>query len=114
MVFLEASLYKLAMPAENEILSYFEMCQRKGTSLKRGMSSRLHGRHSVVLKSVPPALSTVLRGPHLLTVSVAVAGIVAPMTYVIMPVLTHIAAGWLCEQPSKQSGWNAARGRIDR
>ena len=29
------------MPAENEILSYFEMCQREGTSLQRGMNFRL-------------------------------------------------------------------------
>ena len=47
---------------------------------------------------VPPALSAVLSGPRLLTVSLAVAGIVALMTYVIMPVLTHLAAGWLLEK----------------
>lgn len=38
---LGASLYKLAMPAENEILSYFEMCQREGTSLQWGTNFRL-------------------------------------------------------------------------
>jgi len=52
---------------------------------------------------VPPALSAVLSGPRLLTVSAAVAGIVALMTYVIMPVLTHLAASWLFEQPSRKS-----------
>jgi hypothetical protein len=38
------------MPAENEILSYFEMCQREGTSLQRGMNFRQYGGHSVVLR----------------------------------------------------------------
>lgn len=52
---------------------------------------------------VPPALSAVLGGPSLLTVSVAVAGIVVLMTYVIMPVLTRLAASWLYEQPSRKS-----------
>ncbi len=42
------------MAAENEILSYFEMCQREGTSLQRGMNFRLHGGHSVILMSVRP------------------------------------------------------------
>lgn len=42
------------MASENEILSYFEMCQREGTSLQRGMNYRLHGGHSVVLMSVRP------------------------------------------------------------
>lgn len=42
------------MAAENEIVSYFEMCQREGTSLQRGMNFRLHGGHSVVLMSVRP------------------------------------------------------------
>lgn len=42
------------MAAENEILSYFEMCQREGTSLQRGMNFRLRGGHSVVLMSVRP------------------------------------------------------------
>lgn len=51
---------------------------------------------------VPPALSAVLIGPRLLTVSVAVAAIVALMTYVIMPVLTHLATSWLWEQPSRK------------
>ena len=50
---------------------------------------------------VPPALSAVLSGPHLVSFSAAVAGIVLLMTYVIMPVLTHIAAGWLFEQSSE-------------
>ena len=52
---------------------------------------------------VPPALAAVLTGPRLLTVSAAVAGIVVLMTYVIMPVLTHLAAGWLFEKPSRKS-----------
>ena len=42
------------MGSENEILSYFEMCQREGTSLQRGMNFRLHGGHSVVLMSLRP------------------------------------------------------------
>ncbi len=52
---------------------------------------------------VPPAMSTVFVGPRLLTVSVAVAAIVVLMTYAIMPVLTYLAANWLCEQPRRKS-----------
>lgn len=52
---------------------------------------------------VPPALSAVLGGPRLLTVSAAVAGIVVLMTYLIMPVMTRIAASWLFEQPGRRS-----------
>lgn len=52
---------------------------------------------------VPPALSAVLGGPRLLVVSATVAGIVVLMTYVIMPVLTHLAANWLFEPTSNQS-----------
>ena len=52
---------------------------------------------------VPPALTEVLTGPRLLTVSVAVAVIVALMTYVIMPVLTFFATSWLYKQPSRKS-----------
>lgn len=36
----------------DNIISYFEMCQREGTSLQRGMNFRLRGRHSVILMSV--------------------------------------------------------------
>jgi hypothetical protein len=36
------------------IISYFEMCQREGSSLQRGMNFRLRGRHSVVLMSLRP------------------------------------------------------------
>lgn len=42
------------MGTENEIISYFEMCQREGTSLQRGMNFRLHGGHSVLLMSLRP------------------------------------------------------------
>ena len=42
------------MASENEIVAYFDMCQREGTSLQRGMNFRLHGRHSVILMSVRP------------------------------------------------------------
>ncbi|WP_201970333.1 HNH endonuclease [Pseudomonas sp. MS19] len=42
------------MAADNEIISYFDMCQRERTSLQRGMNFRLHGGHSVVLMSVRP------------------------------------------------------------
>ena len=52
---------------------------------------------------VPPALSAVITGPRLLSVSVAVAVIVVLMTYVIMPTLTRLAANWLCEQTRKKS-----------
>ena len=48
---------------------------------------------------VPPALSALLNGSNLLSVGVGVAGIVVLMTYVIMPILTYLTAGWLCEQP---------------
>lgn len=37
---------------DNEILSYFEMCQREGTSLQRGMNFGIGGDHSVILTSV--------------------------------------------------------------
>ena len=47
---------------------------------------------------VPPALSAVLGGPRLFTVGAAVAAIVALMTYVIMPALTHLAGSWLFEE----------------
>jgi len=36
------------------IISYFEMCQKEGTSLQRGMNFRLCGRHSVILMSLHP------------------------------------------------------------
>ncbi len=38
----------------NEVISYFEMCQREGTSLQRGMNFSLRGQHSVILMSVRP------------------------------------------------------------
>lgn len=61
---------------------------------------------------LPPALSTVLTGPRLFTVSAAVAGIVVLMTYVIMPVLTSLAANWLFEQPCRKSRSSAERDDI--
>jgi len=36
------------------VIPYFEMCQREGTSLQRGMNFRLKGRHSVILMSLRP------------------------------------------------------------
>lgn len=36
----------------DNIISYFDMCNREGTSLQRGMNFRLHGKHSVILMSV--------------------------------------------------------------
>jgi hypothetical protein len=36
----------------DRILSYFEMCQREGSSLQRGMNFRVRGRHSVILMSL--------------------------------------------------------------
>ena len=59
---------------------------------------------------IPPALSALVIGPRLLIVGVAVASIVVLMTYVIMPVLTKLAAGWLFEQSAGQSA--AKRGRV--
>jgi len=38
----------------NNIISYFDMCQREGTSLQRGMNFRLRGGHSIILMSVRP------------------------------------------------------------
>ena len=40
------------MPRANDIIPYYEMCQREGTSLQRGMNFHLHGKHSVILMSV--------------------------------------------------------------
>ncbi len=37
---------------DNEIISYFEMCQRQGSSLQRGMNFELGGGHSVIPMSV--------------------------------------------------------------
>lgn len=51
---------------------------------------------------LPPALSAILNGPRLLIVSAEVAGIVVLMTYLIMPVLTHLTARWLFEQPDSK------------
>lgn len=36
----------------NEILSYYEMCQREATSLQRGMNFGVGGTHSVILMSL--------------------------------------------------------------
>lgn len=38
----------------NEILSHFEMCQREGASLQRGMNFGMGGNHSVILMSIRP------------------------------------------------------------
>ena len=38
----------------NEIISYFEMCHREGTSLQQGMNFNLSGDHSVILMSLRP------------------------------------------------------------
>jgi hypothetical protein len=42
------------MPRANDIIPYYEMCQREGASLQRGMNYQLHGKHSVILMSVRP------------------------------------------------------------
>ena len=39
---------------KGDIISYFDICQREGTSLQRGMNFRLRGRHSVILMSRRP------------------------------------------------------------
>jgi hypothetical protein len=36
----------------DNIISYFDMYQREGSSLQRGMNFRLRGKHSVILMSV--------------------------------------------------------------
>lgn len=36
----------------NEIISYFEMCRREGSSLQRGMNFNVGGTHSVILMSL--------------------------------------------------------------
>ena len=38
----------------NEIIPYFEMCQREGVSLQRGMNFGIGGNHSVILMSLRP------------------------------------------------------------
>lgn len=38
----------------DNIISYFDMCQKEGTSLQRGMNFRLRGLHSVILMSRRP------------------------------------------------------------
>ncbi len=52
---------------------------------------------------IPPALVVVLNGPRLVVVSAAVAIIVALMTYVIMPLLTHFSGDWLFKQTRSKS-----------
>ncbi len=52
---------------------------------------------------LPPALSSILVGPRLLTVSLAVAATVVLMTYVVMPVLKYFTASWLCEERNRES-----------
>lgn len=52
---------------------------------------------------LPPVLAARITGPRLLAVSTAIALIVVLMTYVIMPLLKHLAASWLCEQPNKKA-----------
>ena len=44
---------------------------------------------------IPSAVEAVLGGPRFLVVSIAVAMMVTLMTYVIMPVMTHLASWWL-------------------
>ncbi len=50
---------------------------------------------------LPPAISGVLEGPRILIVATTVAGIVVLMTYVIMPLFSRFASGWLFEQHDK-------------
>lgn len=43
------------MASRNEIMAYFEVCQREsGANLQQGMNFRLQGRHSVIVMSVRP------------------------------------------------------------
>ena len=52
---------------------------------------------------VPPVLTALITGPRLLAVSAAVAVIVVLMTYVIMPLLRHLSARWMCEPSQRKS-----------
>ena len=47
------------------------------------------------------AVEALLGGPRFLVVSIAVAMMVTLMTYVIMPVMTHLASGWLTDKSGK-------------
>lgn len=38
----------------DNVISYFDMCLKEGTSLQKGMNFRLRGNHSVILMSVQP------------------------------------------------------------
>ena len=44
---------------------------------------------------IPSAVEMLLGGPRILVVCAAVAMMVILMTYVIMPVMTHLASWWL-------------------
>lgn len=50
---------------------------------------------------IPSAVEALLGGPRFLVVSIAVAMMVTLMTYVIMPVMTHLASGWLTDKSGK-------------
>lgn len=52
---------------------------------------------------VPPAVMAVLNGPNLLSFGAAVAAIVVLMTYIIMPLLSRVAADWLFEPTHRKS-----------
>lgn len=41
-------------PPDDEILTYWDMCRREGTSLQQGMNFRLRAGHSILLTSVLP------------------------------------------------------------
>lgn len=50
---------------------------------------------------IPSTVEMLLGGPRVLAVSIAVAMMVTLMTYVIMPVMTRFASGWLIDKSGK-------------
>lgn len=50
---------------------------------------------------IPSAVEMLLGGPRILVVCAAVAMMVILMTYVIMPVITHLASGWLTDKSAE-------------
>ena len=44
--------YGVCRSVTDNIISYFEMCRREGTSLQQGMNFGLGGNHSVILMSI--------------------------------------------------------------
>ena len=52
---------------------------------------------------IPPLIAAVVDGPRFLIIVMALAGTVLLMTYVIMPILTFLAADWLFKKSGKEA-----------